>query len=152
QPTNFGWSLGIFFVGLSALIKYTTGLVGLFLIVPWARRLPTWWSRLVWIGGAAAVVFAAALALFIPWLDFPRAFEPMLVAAGGKAWMYTNWAPDLVALTIDRVLDPSTVDDPTALHEGVRFWAKVVTRLIFFIYLAWELRRLWRLAGDRDRS
>ena len=34
-----GWLSGTFFVGMSALIKYTTGLVGLFYIVPWARRL-----------------------------------------------------------------------------------------------------------------
>jgi hypothetical protein len=65
--------------------------------------------------------------------------------------MFTNWAPDLVALTVDRVLDPSTIDDPTALHEGVRTWAKVITRVIFFAYLAWELVRLWRIAGDRQR-
>src|SRR5205085_1186217 len=35
QPTNMRWLLGTLCVGLSALIKYTTGLVGLFLIVPW---------------------------------------------------------------------------------------------------------------------
>ena len=46
--------------------------------------------------------------LYIPWLDFPRAFEPLLTAASGKAWMYSNWAPDLVALTIsDQWLDPA---------------------------------------------
>ena len=66
--------------------------------------------------------------------------------------MYTNWAPDLVALTVDRLLDPSTADDPTALHESVRSAAKVVTRLIFAVYLGWELVRLWRIAGDRQRS
>ena len=47
QPTNVSWVLGTFFVGLSALIKYTTGLVGLFFIVPWARRLPNWPARLL---------------------------------------------------------------------------------------------------------
>ena len=34
------------------------------------------------------------------------------------------------------MLDPSTADDPTALHESVRSGAKVVTRLIFAVYLA----------------
>jgi len=77
------------------------------------------------------LVGMVTLALFLPWLDFPRAFEPMLTAASGKPWMFTNWAPDLIALTVDRVLDPSTVDDPSALHETVRSWAKLVTRLIF---------------------
>ena len=64
---------------------------------------------MVWIGGIGrAGRRVVTLVLYIPWLDFPRAFEPLLVAAGGKSWMYSNWAPDLLALTIsDRVLDPS---------------------------------------------
>jgi hypothetical protein len=151
QPSNARWSLGTVFVGLSALIKYTTGLVGLFYIVPWGRRLRSWRERVLWIGGTGVLIALITYVLFIPWLD-PRAFEPMLVAASGKAWMFTNWAPDLLALTVDRFLDPSTVDDPSALHEGVRTWAKVITRIIFFAYLAWELVRLWRLAADRERS
>jgi hypothetical protein len=151
QPSNTRWALGTVFVGLSALIKYTTGLVGLFYIVPWGRRLPSWRARVAWIGGTGVIVGLTTYVLFIPWLD-PRAFEPMLVAASGKVWMFTNWAPDLIALTVDRYLDPSTIDDPTALHEGVRTAAKVVTRIIFFAYLGWEVVRLWRLAGDRDRS
>jgi hypothetical protein len=151
QPSNRDWLVGNVFVALSALIKYTTGLVGLFYIVPWARRLPSWRSRVVWIGGTGVIVGAITTALFWPWLD-PRAFEPMLVAASGKPWMFTNWAPDLVALTADRWLDPSTIDDPAALHETVRTWAKVITRLIFAVYMAWEVVRLWRIAGHRDRS
>jgi hypothetical protein len=152
RPTNLGWLLGTFFVGLSALIKYTTGLVGLFFIVPWARRLPNWSARGRWIGGAGALIALVTLVLYIPWFDFPRAFEPLLVAARGKTWMYTNWAPDLVAMAIsDRVLDPGGLD-PEAAHDQARFWIKVVTRLIFLAYLGWELVRLWRIAGDRDRS
>jgi hypothetical protein len=66
--------------------------------------------------------------------------------------MFTNWAPDLVVLTIDRVLDPSTADDPNAWHEGVRFWAKMLARGVFFIYLGWELMRLWRITRSRADS
>jgi hypothetical protein len=150
EPSNTRWLLGTLFVGLSTLIKYTTGLVGLFYIVPWARRLPNWGTRVAWIGGSAVLAGLVTFVLFIPWLD-PRAFEPLMVAAGGKAWMFTNWAPDLLALSVDRILDPTTIDDPTALHENVRTWAKVITRVIFFAYLAWELVRLWRIAGDRQR-
>src|SRR5579864_6666895 len=150
EPSNRSWLVGNVFVALSALIKYTTGLVGLFYVVPWARRLPSWRARVTWIGGTGILVGALTTALFWPWLD-SRAFEPMLVAAGGKAWMFTNWAPDLVALTVDRWLDPSTIDDPNALHETVRTWAKVITRLIFAIYLAWEVVRLWRIAGNRQK-
>jgi hypothetical protein len=151
-PTNRAWLLGTFFVGLSALIKYTTGLVGLFYVVPWARRLPSWPARLIWIGGTAALVAVATIVLYVPWIDFPRFLGPILVAASGKTWMYTNWAPDLVALTIsDQWLDPNGLNSE-ATREAVRFWAKAVTRAIFGVYLVWEVVRLWRIAGDPQRS
>jgi hypothetical protein len=152
QPTNARWLMATFWVGMSALIKYTTGLVGLFYVVPWARRLRTWPSRLVWIGGSIALVVGVTAVLYIPWFDYPRAFEPLMVAASGKSWMYSNWAPDLLALTIsDRWLDPGGLN-PDAAHELVRFWAKSITRAIFVVYLGWELVRLWRMAGERGRS
>jgi hypothetical protein len=146
------WLAGTFFVGMSTLIKYTTGLVGVFFVVAWARRLATWPQRFLWIGGAGALIVAVTLILYIPWWDFPRALDPILVAASGKSWMYSNWVPDLVALTIDRVMDPASADDPLAQHSLVRFWAKAITRGIFVVYLGWELVRLWRLAGGRSRS
>jgi hypothetical protein len=152
QQTNRAWLLGTFFVGLSALIKYTTGIVGLFYVVPWARRLSSWRERVLWLGGAAGLIAVATTVLYIPWIDFPRSLTPILVAASGKSWMYTNWAPDLVALTIsDQVLDPSGLNTD-ATRELVRFWAKTMTRGIFAVYLGWELVRLWRIAGQRDRS
>jgi hypothetical protein len=151
-PTNTAWLVGTFFVGLSALIKYTTGLVGLFYIVPWARRLSSWPARLMWIGGSAGLIAVATVVLYVPWIDFPRFLGPILVAASGKTWMYTNWAPDLVALTIsDQWLDPNGLNSE-ATREVVRFWTKAVTRAIFGVYLVWEVVRLWRMAGDPQRS
>jgi hypothetical protein len=151
RATNPGWLVGTFFVGMSALIKYTTGLVGLFFLVPWLRRLSSWRERVAWIGGTAILVSAVTLVLYIPWLDFPRAFEPILVAAGGKSWMYNNWAPDVVALTIaDQWLDPSGLN-VDATHELTRSWTKTIIRALFALYLAWELVRLWRSTGDRSR-
>jgi hypothetical protein len=147
---NIAWALGTFFVGLSASIKYITGLVGLFYLVAWVRRLPTLSARIAWVGGTGMVIVAVSVALFIPWLD-ARVLQPLMVAMGGKVWMYTNWAPDLIALTIDRVLDPSTADDPAAWHEGPRSAVKLVFRAIYLVYLGWELLRLWRIAGDRER-
>ncbi|MGI9147140.1 MAG: hypothetical protein ACR2IK_11400 [Chloroflexota bacterium] len=152
KSTNVGWLVGTFCVGLSALIKYTTGLVGLFLLVPWARRLPNWPARVRWIGGLGALIAAVTAILYIPWFDFPRAFEPLLVAARGKTWMYTNWAPDLLAMAVsNRLIDPGSLD-PEAAHEQARFWVKAGMRVIFIAYLGWELVRLWRIAGDRQRS
>lgn len=152
NPTSSRWLLGTFFVGLSALIKYTTGIVGLFFIVPWARRLPNWPTRFIWIGGSLALIAGVTLVLYIPWFDFPKAFEPLLVAARGKTWMYTNWAPDLAAMVLsDRVLDPGALDPESALDQA-RSWIKIVTRVLFFAYLGWELVRLWRIAGDREQS
>ncbi|MCA1645441.1 MAG: hypothetical protein LC797_08235 [Chloroflexi bacterium] len=154
-PTNVRWLSGTFAVGLSALIKYTTGLVGLFLVVAWARRLIGWPARIVWIGGASALLGVVSLILFLPWLDAGRALQPILVAVGGKYWMYSNWAPDLLALTIsDQWLDPSglTAQYPDVVHEPVRAWFKLICRAIFAIYLVWELVRLWRIAGDHSRS
>jgi hypothetical protein len=151
EPTNLGWSAATFFVGLSALIKYTTALIGVFYIVPWARRLSSWPARVLWIGGTGALVAVATVVLFTPWLD-TRALDPIFVAAGGKPWMYTNWAPDLIALTLDRFLDPSTIDDPNAWHETARTWIKLIFRGIVGVYLLWEVVRLWRIAGDRQRS
>ena len=34
----------------------------------------------------------------------------------------------------------------------VRSWAKLIARVIFGVYLIWELVRLWRIAGDRSLS
>jgi hypothetical protein len=150
--SNGRWLLGTVLVGMSALIKYTTGLVGLFYVVPWARRLPSWPKRAAWIGGSAAIVVVVTYVLFIPWLEVPRVFAPLLEAARGKTWMYSNWAPDLAALTLsDQFLDPNSLD-PDGAHELVRSWAKVITRGLFAIYLGWEIVRLWRLAGNRQRS
>jgi hypothetical protein len=137
------------------LIKYTTGLVGLFYIVAWARRLATWPARVVWIGGAGLVVVGVTLMLYLPWFGDPRALDTLRVAAGGKYWQYSNWAPDLLALTIsDQWLDPSGLTSlyPDTVHEPVRAWFKLICRGIFVVYLGWELVRLWRIAGDRSRA
>jgi alpha-1,6-mannosyltransferase len=156
QPTNVNWLCGTFCIGLSALIKYTTGLVGVFLVLAWARRLATWPARVVWIGVLGVLVGGVTLVLFLPWLDSGRALQPILVAAGGKYWMYSNWAPDLLALTIsDTWVDPSGAtavgDQASVIHEPVRAWFKIICRLIFAVYVGWELVRLWRVAGDRSR-
>jgi hypothetical protein len=157
---NLAWLVGTFFIGMSALIKYTTGLVGLFYLVPWARRLSSLPARVVWIGGTGALLFAVTLVLFWPWLEFPRALEPILTAANGKSWQYSNSGPDIIALQIDNKLlnEPSpniTAENheylyadlyATATSSQTRASMKNVTRTIFAIYVLWECWGLWRLA------
>jgi hypothetical protein len=163
RPSNRAWLTGTFFVGMSALIKYTTGLVGLFYIVPWARRLSSRPARIVWIGGAGALILAVTLVLFWPWLDYPRALEPILTAANGKSWQYSNSGPDIIALHIDNKLlhppspDPQAEDHfylygdlyATSTSTQTRATMKNITRAIFAVYLLWECWGLWRLAGRR---
>jgi len=60
-------------------------------------------------------------------------------------------------LTIsDQWLDTSAVtatpDMVDLIHEPVRLWVKNICRVIFAVYLVWELVRLWRIAGDHSRS
>jgi alpha-1,6-mannosyltransferase len=164
RPTNRAWLVGTFFVGMSALIKYTTGLVGLFYVVPWARRLRSWPARTVWIGGAGVLVLATTLVLFWPWLEFPRALEPILTAANGKSWQYSNSGPDIIALQIDnKLLHEPSADIAAENHEYLyadlyttstssttRATMKNITRAIFAVYLLWECWGLWRLAGNRS--
>ncbi|MBV9171464.1 MAG: DUF2029 domain-containing protein [Chloroflexi bacterium] len=166
RVTNVGWAVGTFFVGLSALIKYTTCIVGLFYVVPWVRRLATWPSRIGWIGGTGLVIAATAAILFVPWWDYPRSLQPILTAADGKSWQFSNSAPDVFALEFDNKFlnksTPAPSPDEVAYSYAelyttptlptVRIWTKWITRGIFALYLIWECIRLWRIAGDRRRS
>jgi len=49
---NMTWLLGVLSIGLSALVKYTSALVGLFYLVAWARQLASWRRSVAWIAGA----------------------------------------------------------------------------------------------------
>ncbi|MDQ3812068.1 MAG: hypothetical protein M3336_17435 [Chloroflexota bacterium] len=164
RPSHRGWLVGTWCVAMSALIKYTTGLVGLFFLVPWLRQLPSWPRRLAWLAGCAVLVLATTLVLFLPWLDFPRALEPILTAANGKPWQYSNSGPDILALQIDNKLlhEPSAnieAEDhfylygdlySTSTSSETRARTKIVTRVLFALYLVWECWGLWRLAGTRS--
>jgi hypothetical protein len=154
--SNRGWLAGVVFVGLSALIKYTTAIVGLLYVVPWARQLRSWPGRIAWIGGAGLLVGGMAYALFLPWLE-PEVLDAILNSASLQ--MYSNSMPDVAALMISNYLiDPNGWTGlpfyqglSDTLHTGdVRFWFKVVARGGFVLYLVWEAIRLWRI-GDRPR-
>jgi hypothetical protein len=128
--------------------------------------MSSWTHRVAWIGGTGLAVSAITVILFLPWLDFPRSLQPILKAADGKSWQFSNSAPDVIAMHIDnKLLNPPSVDPATENHvyfygdvywtpttDSTRGWLKVITRAIFVVYLAWECWALWRLAGDRSRS
>jgi hypothetical protein len=113
---------------LSALVKFTTGLVGLFVAAAWLRSRP----RPSDVAAAAAGVLGLALVVSWRWLQGPDALQPLLAAAGGN--FYGNSLVDLLA---------------NALGSDV--WAKLVTRGLFLVYLTWELRQVWR-ASDPTRA
>jgi alpha-1,6-mannosyltransferase len=155
QRSNRAWFVGVLFVGLSALIKYTTAIVGLLYVVPWARQLRGWPTRVAWIGGAGLLIGAITYALFLPWLG-PEVLDTILNSASLQ--MYSNSVPDIGALLISNyLLDPGGWTGlpfypglSDTLHTGdVRFWMKTLARGGFALYLGWEAFHLWR-AGDRS--
>jgi len=139
--SSWRWVLACVSVALSALVKYTTAIIGLFYLVAWARLAPTWRARAGWFTLTGVIVLAITLALFAPWLD-PRSFGPMLDALGGTN--YTNSLTDLLALTIaDRVVDPQALNR-LVVEEDVRDWIKLITKVMFVGYLGWEMWRVWK--------
>ncbi len=147
---NLRWLASTVFLSLSALIKYTTGVVGLFYAVAWVRQLRSWRAAFLWLAAAAAIAVALTLLTVWPWLKLPDILDPILDAAGGK--MYTNSVPDLAALTVsDQILDPNALNLPAA-QDTARFWLKVVTRAAFALYLLWEIRHVWRISGAGARA
>jgi hypothetical protein len=134
--------LGILAMTLSALVKYTTGLVAVVAAVAWAAQAASTRTRLVRLGASATIVVVLVSAMWWPWLGTPQALASLGDAAGGR--LVLNSAPDLFALTIaDQVLVPAGMDQ-TSAQAVTRFWTRVATRALFGVYFAWELWRLWR--------
>jgi hypothetical protein len=120
----------------------------------------------VWLGGTGVLVLGTTLLLFWPWLEYPRALEPILTAANGKVWQYSNSAPDIIALHIDnKVLHEPSADIEAENHfylyrdlystpttNETRQNMKTITRALFALYLLWECWGLWRVARRPDRE
>lgn len=149
QPSNLQWVWGCLLVALSALVKYTTGLIGLFYVVAWARQIKSWRGRTGWIVGTGILIVLVTAVLGLPWLQ-REAIDPMLNAAEGP--LYTNSVPDLLSLTIaDQIINPAHVNSAQT-QDAVRFWMKVVTKAIFLLYLLWECWHLWRAHLEDRRA
>ncbi len=148
--SNNSWLIGVICVGLSALVKYTTAIVGLFYIVPWARQLGSWRARVLWIGGAGVLMLAITLVLFRPWLD---SLDVVIgIAGAAERNLYSNSVPDLAALTVaDHILDPNGLN-PDATQEMARKWAEWIMRGIFVVYVGWECVGLWKAQARGQRA
>ena len=127
-------------VTLAALIKVTPVLVLPLLAVHVARRWKPHRDQFVSLCLSAAVAIAIAVGLYWPWYEGPQTFQ--LVEFWSRGPMYNNWTPDLIAHAIaDRFLDPG-LEDQERSWETARTAFKWLTRAIFLVYLAVELRRL----------
>jgi hypothetical protein len=128
------WAWGAGLVWLSALVKFTSGVVALFFVVAWLRGLPV--KRRV-ASAFGLVVACGVLSLVVSqrWLPGPGALQPLVAYASGS--IYGNSLVDLLG----------TLLGGPDLEQG-RFWAKLLTRLVFLGYLAWEVRQVWRAAGQ----
>jgi hypothetical protein len=126
SPAPFAWSAVL--VWLSALVKFTSGLVSLFLLVAWLRTRP----RVRSMAAVAVALLSLTLLVSWRWLEWPDALTPLVQAASGS--FYGNSLVDLVGTSL-----------------GNRDLAKLLTRGLFLVYLAWEIRQVWR-ASDTVRA
>jgi hypothetical protein len=132
------WAAAALLVWLSALVKFTSGVVALFCVVAWLRRLPAR-RRVGSLVGLAMLGLLLTLGVSWRWLVGPGALRPLLEAASGS--FYGNSLVDLLG----RLLGGAD------LEQG-RFWAKLLTRSAFLVYLGWEVRQVWRAAADGSQA
>jgi len=151
------WGAGLVLIALSALVKYTTGVAGLFFGLVWLARLRTWGARLVWLGATGMVVALLVLALLWPWRPLSAALAPALNAVGGG--MVVNSAPSLAATRLaDHLFAPSKKRQAqnqvqqAQYEELVRSWTRQATRLLFLLYLVWEARQVLGAARQDTRT
>jgi hypothetical protein len=75
------------------------------------------WSMSLICLALSALIKYITVGLFWPWLDYPRSLEPILRAADGKSWQFSNSAPDVIAMHIDnRLLNPPSLDPAAENH------------------------------------
>jgi hypothetical protein len=135
------WLLGLVLLGLSVLVKYATLLIGVLSAVIWARELRDWRTRAGWVGGTLLLISGLSLALYWPWLAGLQMLSPAFDEINGKYQFHS------VPVVLQRLLGewlPSVTDlTPEVAALAARFWIYGLARLLFVLYLAWELKRLW---------
>jgi alpha-1,6-mannosyltransferase len=136
--------LGLVVFGLATLIKYVPGLLLLYAGTCLARSRP----RLVATTTVAILVLGAVL--WLPWV-YPGSNPGVLLAsvsAGGER--YVNALVDLPTGWLATHLVDRSGQDVAAAEAAVRAWPRVIVRVLFVLYVTWELLQIWR--SDRETA
>jgi hypothetical protein len=126
---------------LSVLVKYATLLIGIFSTVIWARELRNWRTRGFWVGGTLLLISLVGLATYWPWLAGPQMLSPAFDEINGKFQFHS--VPVLLQRLIGEWLPSITDLEPADAAITARNWTYGLARLMFVLYLGWELKRLW---------
>jgi alpha-1,6-mannosyltransferase len=143
QPrrVNLAWLAGMLLLCLSVLVKYATLLIGIFSTVIWARELRNWRTRGFWVGGTLLLISLVGLATYWPWLAGPQMLSPAFDEINGKFQFHS--VPVLLQRLIGEWLPSITDLEPADAAITARNWTYGLARLMFVLYLGWELKRLW---------
>jgi alpha-1,6-mannosyltransferase len=144
------WLAALVALFLGALVKFVPLGVGALVGLAWLRSLPGWRQRLR--QGLAALGLLALLSVVVawPWLESTAVLRPLVgVAAGGDRYK-NGWQDAVAAYLAVRLLPPLGIPATlTEMSENVsRGIAWGATRLVFAVYLLFEMRNMWRNHAD----
>ncbi len=150
-PSTALWLAALACLTLATLVKFVPGVILALTGLIWLRQLPDWRTRFRLGALAAILLLALAVVVAWPWLDSPAVLRPLLgVAAGGdrfeNAWL------DVPAGWLASHLLPRLGVGPAPAEGVARTLVWGVARLVFVVYVVFELRFVWRHSARWDRS
>jgi hypothetical protein len=143
---GWAWLLALVSLLLGSLVKFVPAAVGGAVALVWLRGLRGARQRV--LGGVLLVGLVVGLSALMawPWLDSWGVWRPLLGIATGGQRFKDGWQDAPAAWLAVRLLPALGVPaDPPTVRESVSrtiVWG--VTRAAFVVYLAFELRHLWR--------
>ncbi len=151
RPSTLLWLAALACLTLATLVKFVPGVILALTGLIWLRQLPDWRAR---VGlGALAAILLLALAVLVawPWLGSPAILRPLLGVAAGGDRFENAWLDVPAGWLASHVLPRLGVGAAPA--EGVaRTFVWSAARLVFVVYLGFELRFVWRHSARWDRS
>ncbi|HYU18249.1 MAG TPA: hypothetical protein VEQ11_06090 [Chloroflexota bacterium] len=138
--------LGLGALTISFLIKMSSVLLLPYYVMAWARERaarhsgPRSAAAFSLVVAAAGLTVAAITAgLYLPWWVGVDTLDPIILWSQGPP-LYNNSVPDIVAqrAAFEYLLGP-TAPDPEAALDLARAWVKLISRVAFASYCAWEL-------------